>query len=112
MRQSQTRARHAVFDGAALVWGWFFQHPIGHFRFVSGVTNPDSQSPVLVRAKLGMDVAQAIVSGMAAAEFEFGFSRWDVQLIVDHQDLIRLNFEEPSQSGDRFARQVHEGLWL
>jgi hypothetical protein len=99
MRQSQTGARHTVFNGAALVWGWFLQHPVGHFRFIPWVANADTQSPVLVSAKLGMDIAQAIVSGMAASEFEFGFAWWDVQLIMDHQDLIGLNFEKSSQGG-------------
>jgi hypothetical protein len=28
MRQGQAGACDAVFNGGALVWGWFFQHPI------------------------------------------------------------------------------------
>jgi hypothetical protein len=112
MGQSQTGTRHTVFNGAALVGGWFFQHPIGHFGLIPGVANADTQSPILIGAELGMDVAQAIVSGVAAAEFEFGFARWDVQLIMNHQDLIGLDLEEPSQSADGFARQVQEGLRL
>ena len=54
-----------------------------------------------------MDIAQAIVTRMAAAEFEFGFARLDVQLIMHHQNFLRLDFVEACQSPDLLAREVH-----
>ena len=112
MRQGQAGACDAVFDGRALVRGWFFEHPICNLRFHTRVANANAQSPVLVCAELCMDIAQTIVTRMAATEFKFGFARCDVQLVVDHQNFFWLDFEEARQCTHRLAREIHEGLGL
>ena len=50
-----------------------------------------------------MDVAQTVVTGVAAAEFELGFARHDVEFVMRHQNFLRLDFEEPGQRADRLA---------
>ena len=53
-----------------------------------------------------------IEQGKSAAQLELGFTGRDVEFVVRHQNLLRLNFEKFRQSADRFARQVHVGLRL
>lgn len=45
----------------------------------------------------GVDVAQAVVPGMAAPALEFHLAGGDVQFIVRHQDFLGLDLEEPRQ---------------
>ena len=59
-----------------------------------------------------MNVAQAVVAGVAAAEFELGLAGHHVQLIVHDHDFLGLDLEKARQRAHRFARQVHEGLRL
>jgi hypothetical protein len=55
-----------------------------------------------------MDVAQAVVAGVAAAELELGLARHHIELVVDHQDFIGLDLEEsvpaPTDLPDRFMK--------
>ncbi len=71
-----------------------------------------AQAPVVAGAQLGVDVAQAVVAGVAAAELELGLAGNDVELVVCHQDFLRGDLEEAGEGGHRFARNVHEGQWL
>ena len=96
-------AADGLVDGDACVLRWFLQHPAYDGFFVSGVANADFQAPILVAAQLRMNVAQAIVSRMAATVFEFGLLRRDVELVMRDQDLLRLNFKKTRQCSDRFA---------
>ena len=56
-----------------------------------------------------MDVAQTVVSGVAAAQFQLGFTRHHVQFVVHHHDLRGFDFVKPCQRSHSLARQVHEG---
>ena len=59
-----------------------------------------------------MDVAQPVVTGVAAAVLELHQPGLDVQLVMGHQDFFRRDLVKARQSGNRPARQVHEGLRL
>ncbi|MPM75360.1 hypothetical protein SDC9_122352 [bioreactor metagenome] len=59
-----------------------------------------------------MDVAQAVVAGVAAAAFELGLAGGEVQFVMRHQDLVWLDLEEARKGRHRFAREVHERLRL
>ena len=87
-------AADGLVDGDACVLRWFLQHPAYDGFFVSGVANADFQAPILVASQLRMNVAQAIVASVAAAEFEFGLLGRNVELVMRHQNLLWLNFEK------------------
>ena len=57
-----------------------------------------------------MNIAQAVVAGMAAAELEPGLPGGNIELIMGYQDGCGLNFVKPGQASHRAAAQVHEGL--
>src|SRR5574344_961995 len=103
---------NAVFYGALLIGGGFFQHPAGNFTFMPRMANANAQPPIIAAAQLGVDIAQAIVATVAATFFEFDLAGCKVQLIVHDQNFIGLDFEKPGQRRHRFARQIHKGLWL
>ena len=56
------------------------------------------------RAELGSDVAQPVVAGVPAAELHLALAGLEVELVVDDQDLVRRDVEEPRQRGDRRGR--------
>ncbi len=68
-------AADASFDLFALLDRGFAQDPAGYFIFVTRMTDAEPKSPIVWGSQLGVDVAQTVVTGMSAAEFEFGFSR-------------------------------------
>ena len=105
-------ALNALFNRIALFGAGFFQHPVHHFGFVSGVTDADAQPPVVGAAQLAVDVAQPVVACVAAAQLELGFASRQIQLVVGHQNFLGRNLEKPCQAGYRLARFVHEGLGL
>jgi hypothetical protein len=85
---------------------------VHHLGLDAGVANAQAQPPVVPRAQLGVDVAQAVVARMAAAALELGLAGHDVEFVVDHQDFFWADLEEARQCCHRLARQVHEGLRL
>lgn len=103
-------ALNGLINCNAVVERRFFEHPMDHVRLVARVSNAQAQSPILIGAELCMNVPQTVVPGMATAEFEFGFARCNVQLVVDNQNFLGLDFEKIGQCGNRFAAQVHESL--
>ena len=57
-----------------------------------------------------MNVAKAVVAGMAAPKFELGFTRHHIKFVMGHQYFLRRNFKKLGQGAHRLARQVHECL--
>jgi hypothetical protein len=104
------RARCAL-DQLALVGRGFLSTQLATSALCPGGRCPGA-APVVGRAQLGVDVAQAVVAGVAAAELELDLAGHEVQLVVHHQDFLGLDLEEARQRGHRLARQVHEGLRL
>jgi hypothetical protein len=64
---------------------------------VAGVAYAHAQTPVIGRAQLGMDIAQAVVAAMAAAELELDHAGLEVQLVMHDQDFLGLDLEEARQ---------------
>jgi hypothetical protein len=54
------------------------------------MADADAQPPVVAGAQLRVDVAQAVVAGVAAAELELGLAGHHVEFVVHHQDLLGL----------------------
>lgn len=103
-------AVNALVNGDPVVEGRLLQHPVNHFGLDAWVANPEAQAPIIVGAELVMDVAQAVVTRVTAAELEFDLARHDVELVMGDQDFIGRDLEETRQGTNGLAGQVHEGL--
>jgi hypothetical protein len=66
--------------------------------------------PEKIRAEMGLDGAQAVMAGMAAALLDFQLTGGEVELVVENYDIIDGNLEELGAFGDGLAGEVHEGL--
>ena len=76
------------------------------------MANAYAQAPIVGTAQLRVYVAQAVVASMAAAKFELGLARCNVQLVVCDQDFFGCNLKKPRQGAHRLTAGVHEGLWF
>lgn len=61
------------------------------------MTYANAQSPISIGTELGMDIAQTVVTGVAATEFHFGFAGHHIEFIMDHQNFLGLYFEKTGQ---------------
>jgi hypothetical protein len=102
------RARNALFDRGALVGRRLFQHPVDDLGLHARMPDAQPQAPIVARAQLGVDVAQAVVARMAAAELELGLAGQHIELVVDHEDFVGRDLEEARQRGHRFPGEIHE----
>src|SRR5256885_1429167 len=84
----------AVLDQLALVGRGLLENPVGDFGLVARMAYADAQPPVVGRAQLGMDIAQAVVATVAAAALELDLAGLEVQFVMDHEDLLGLDLEE------------------
>ena len=59
-----------------------------------------------------LNVFEAVVAAVAAADFEAGLAAGDVQLVVGDEDLVGADFVKLRQRGDGLAGKVHKGVGL
>ncbi|CAI8951394.1 hypothetical protein EMIT0P12_60027 [Pseudomonas sp. IT-P12] len=69
---------------------------------------PQAVEGILI-TELRDDVAQAVVTAMAAALLEFGDARRQVEFVVRHQDFFGFDAEETGKCRDGLAAAVHVG---
>ena len=80
-----------VYQGA--VFGTrFVQHIADHQIAVAGVADAEAQAVEVRRAEFGLDVFQAVVSAVAAAELEADLAAGNVEFVVDDEDFLRPDF--------------------
>src|SRR3546814_6220001 len=79
-----------------------------HQLLVAGVADADAHAPE-VGADMGVDVAQAVMAGMAAAPLDTDLAEGEIELVVDDGDGGGLQLEEAHRLADRAAGMVHEG---
>src|SRR5438067_2213672 len=73
------------------------------------MADADADAPV-IGADHRVDRAQPVVAGTAAAALDPELARPQVDLVVDHDDLVRRDLVEAYRGEHRFAGGVHEGL--
>ena len=110
--QCLERAVNALVNGDSVVLRGLFQHPVHDLVLVARMAHTQAQAPVVAATHLGVDIAQAVVTRMAATKFELDLARRNVELVVGNQDFLWCDLEETRQCANRLARQVHEGLRL
>ena len=90
----------------------FFQHVVHHFVAVAGVADAQAQAVEVGAAEAGLNVFEAVVAAVAAAEFEFDAAGLEVELVVDNEDFLRLDFIKRGNGLHGLAGEVHIGLRL
>jgi hypothetical protein len=63
---------------------------------------------VSVIAQRWNDIPQAIVATVAAALLKSGAAGWDIQFIVSHKNLLRLNLKETGHCRNSLATAIHK----
>jgi len=77
----------------------------------SWMPNAQPQPPEVGASELAGDIAYSIVAAVAATLLKPNIARGNVELVVDHKDLLRSDLMKPRQRGNRSARVVHKSLW-
>src|ERR1700722_1592055 len=94
-------------DPAALAFGEIAQHVMLDHVLVAGMTGADAHAAIVVADVLG-DRAQPVVAGNAAADFDPDLGRPQVDLVVEHRDLIQRQLVEVRRLRDGAPRFIHE----
>ena len=107
-------AAHGFIDGLInqLLFGGrgLAQHKTDNFAFITRMADADTQTmKVRVVTQFALDIFQAVVTAIAAAELHFCHAGREIQLIMRHQNFIRGNLVKTGEGTDRFAAQVHKG---
>jgi hypothetical protein len=82
------------------------------FDIHSGVVwpaNANAHAPVIY-TKMPVNVAQAIVATMATAYLHPEAAGGKVQLVMENENIVQVNFVKAGNFGHRQARSVHETL--
>src|SRR5688572_28444152 len=108
--QHLQRAVDGLVDRRLVLGHRLLQHVVGALRARRRLADADAQAPVVVRCEPLRDVLEAVVPGDAAALLEPRDAGLEVELVVHHQDFLRLDAEEAGQHLHRLPAQVHEGL--
>ena len=80
-----------------------------HERLVAGMADAESHAPVVVAHMRG-DRAQAIVSGVAAAELYPQLARREIEFVMQHEYVGERDLVETRRLGDGAAALIHEGF--
>ena len=102
------RTLNGHFNRVLFVATWPLQYPIGdglmRAQRVARMSDADAYAPIVTRSQLRLNIAQTIVSGMTAAEFEFDVTGVKIKLVVCDENLGRCDRVEIGQGGDALAR--------
>ena len=80
-------------------------------RLVAGMADAEAHALVIV-ADMGGDRAQAVMAGVAAADLDPHLGGREIEFVVQHDEGLEVELEEPHRLADAAARVVHEGLRL
>ena len=113
-RHNQRQALQRFFDCLVYQGAVFGTRLVQHIAddqiAVAGVADAEAQAVEVRRAEFGLNVFQAVVSAVAAAELEADLAAGDVEFVVGDEDFLRPDFIKLRQSGDGFAGEVHVGV--
>src|SRR5690606_40694485 len=77
----------------------------------AGMPNADPDTDKII-ADMSADRAQAVVAGISPAGFHPHFARWQIQLVVKHDDVGEVDFEKPRCLAHGPATFIHVRHWL
>ena len=73
------------------------------------MTDTDAQTDEITGAEFREDIAQAVMSTMAAALLDPDRTGWQIEIIVHHQNRFWRNIKIATDRCDRTPALVHEG---
>jgi len=87
------------------------QHVVGDRTVVAaaGAADADPQAQEVLRAERLRQRAEPVVARKAAAGARLEATRLEIDVVMDDQQRLRLDLEEPRRSGDRPAGDVGVG---
>ena len=89
------------FNRVLFVTAWTLQYPIGdrllRAQRVTRMSDADAYAPIVAGAQLCLNIAQTIVPGVTAAEFEFDVTGVKIKLVVCDENLGRCDRVEIGQ---------------
>jgi len=109
--QNIDRVRDGPIYVRLLGLGWLVQDVIDDLVSMTGVAYTQSEPhEILVTAEGCDDIAKAVMSTMPAATLQTGDTRWQIDLIMDNQYVLRPQTIISDHRGDGPAAAIHEGL--
>ena len=94
---------HSALDPFALGLGEVAQHVAVHQLLDARMADAEAHAAIIV-ADMGRDRAQAVVAGIAAAVLDAHLRRRQVDLVVQHDDVLGAELVEMRGLADRLAR--------
>lgn len=76
---------------------------------VTRMSDADAQAPEIGTGKRRLDIAQAVMPCMATAALQLRLTGQQVELVVQHQNLVRRQLVETHQRPGSLPGSVHEG---
>ncbi len=112
LRQHRLRLLHGLLDQLQLGLRRLTQHEADHRVPVARMADAQAQTPEVGRAQMSDEIAQAVVPGVTAAQFELGLTRRQIEFVMRHQNVLRRDFVEAGERADGLAGSVHIGAGL
>lgn len=101
-----------VLEVLGLAGAQLLEHVVGDSHLAGRVADAGADAAKVAAAHLVDDGAQAVVAGVAAAHLDAHVAGGNVELIVDYEQLLGLDFVLAAKLGDGAARGVHVRLRL
>ncbi len=74
---------------------------IAYLAFVAGMSDPETDPPVILVPQMGVDTAQPVVTRMATPLFDANFLSCQVDLVIDDDDVFGCKFVEADRITNR-----------
>ena len=96
-----------VLEILGLAGAQLLKHVVGDGHLTGRVADAGADAAEVAAAHLVDDGAQAVVTGMASAHLDAHVTGGNVELVVDHEQLLGLDFVLAAELGDGTARGIH-----
>lgn len=102
----------SVLEVPGLASAQLLEHVVGNGHLSGRVADAGADAAEVAAAHLVDDGAQAVVASMAAAHLNAYVASGNIELVVDHEQLLGLDLVLAAELGDGPARGIHVRLRL
>ena len=106
------RAGAGALEILGLAGAQLLKHIVCHGHLAGRVADAGADAAKVAAAHLVDDGTQAVVAGMAAAHLDAHVAGGNIELVMDHEQLLGLDLVLAAELGDGAARGVHVRLRL
>ncbi len=110
-RHDVDRIDYVLLDRGLNIGGAAFQYVVGHFAFLARMPNAKPQAEE-VRTTVPDDIAQTVVTAVAATHFEARGTRRQIDFIMRYQELTNLQAIVVEHAANGGAAEIHIALRL